>query len=83
MTRTTVSAQELSQWLTRRLQQLESCHECEVGGIIALREPDSEGCNWSDSVVVRSHGVPHEYFTPKLREILIEARDKFNIASED
>lgn len=80
--RTVVSREELEQWLTNELQKIEDCEECSVGGIMPLREPDEDGCNWSGDVVVSSGGVPVEYFRPYLARIMREARNRFNIRDD-
>lgn len=73
-----VTREELAAWLTNELRKVEDCEECSVGGIVALREPDPTGCNWSDGVIL-SGGAPAEYVMPHLQRIVAQARERFNL----
>jgi len=79
MNRDLISRDELAQWLTQELQKVEDCEHCSVSGILLLQKPDDQGCNWSDSITVRSAGVPAEYFGDYLRPIIARARARFNV----
>lgn len=79
MKRQIVSKEKLQAWLTAELQKVEDCNECTVGGIMALQQPDEDGCNWSDSIVVSTGGVPLHYFKPHLDVIMANARARFNV----
>lgn len=75
MNRLLLSAEELEQWLSRELRKVKGCGECSVGGIMALQQADSDGCNWSDSVVVRSGQVDSKYVRPYFDKIVAEATE--------
>lgn len=79
MARTLVTPEELAAWMTAELRKVEGCEECSVGAANRLQQPDAEGCNWSDSLVVRSGGLAHEYFRPHLNRIVAQARAQFNL----
>ena len=79
MSKELVTADQLANWITTELQKVEGCQYCKITGVTPLREPDSEGCNWSDSVTVSSGGVPADYFMPPVQRIILEARKKFNL----
>lgn len=74
-----ITSEELQAWLTAKLKQIEDCEECSVGGILLLQQPDAFGCNWSDSVVLSSGGVPVDYVWPHMTRIIAEARLRFNL----
>ena len=74
---------EIGAWITQRLRTLEDCGECKVTAVQRLRDPDDEGCNWSDVIFVRTGGVTREYFEPFLREVILEARQRFNLPEEE
>lgn len=79
MKKTLVAAAELEQWLTAKLRKLDDCHDCKVSGVLPLQEPDEQGCNWSDSLVVNAGGLPYDYYAKFLSVVVAEARSRFNL----
>ena len=72
------SRKEIATWITAELQKVKTCEECTVNSVMPLRQPDRDGCNWSDSIVVRAG--PEADYEPHLRRIVQEARRRFNVA---
>ena len=79
MSRTLVNAPDIAQWLTESLRKVEDCQDCAVSGVVALQEPEADGCNWSDSLTVNSGGVSLDYYGPYLAKLIAEARLRFNL----
>jgi hypothetical protein len=79
MARKIISRDQLKAWMTAEIQKFEGCEEVEVNGITPLREPDSEGVNWSDTIGMRVTGVPKEIYKAALAKVLATARARFNI----
>lgn len=79
MKREVVTREYIESWLTDRLRQLEDCADCVVSGIQPLQKPDIEGCNWSDSLIVKCGGVPFKHYGAKLSQLVDEARQRFNL----
>lgn len=80
MARKLLTREELAEWMTAQLRKVEDCEECSVGPVNLLQQPDTDGCNWSDSLVVQSAGVPREHFGPHVAQIGAMAKAMFNIA---
>jgi hypothetical protein len=79
MTKTLVSQDQISAWMTSELQKIDECQDCQIRGIVPLQFPDEDGCNWSDSLTVNSGGVPSEILVPHVRRIVAEAKTRFNL----
>ncbi len=79
MHRTLVAPSAIEAWLTEQLRTLEDCQDCAVSGVMALQEPDDQGCNWSDSLTVNCGGVPYQYYGPHLQALILRARKQFNL----
>lgn len=79
MTKTLVSQDQLSTWMTSELQKIDECRDSQIRGVVALQFPDEDGCNWSDSLTVNSGGVASEILIPHVRRIVAEARERFNL----
>jgi hypothetical protein len=76
-----VSTEVLARWLTGELREFEGCEECEVRGVYRLREPDSDGCNWSiDGAYIHATGVPRNVLDPACAAVIARARERFNLA---
>ncbi len=55
--RTTVSRDKIERLLNEALDKYDPCEDCVFeGGIMALRQLDASGCNWSDDLVIRCSG---------------------------
>jgi hypothetical protein len=61
-------------WLTVELQKVRDCEECTVSKVHQLQQPDEDGSNWSDNIVVSHSEVPFDYLRPHLARILSEAK---------
>lgn len=71
---------ELSAWLTTELRKIEDCHDSSVAVQYLLRNPDADGCNWSDEVVLSvGRSATADYLYPHVRRLVGEARLKFNV----
>lgn len=81
--RTLLTLNELSAWLTTELQKIPDAGGSEITVQYALREPDADGCNWSDTVVLRvGQTASHEYLRPYVRQLVGVARKKFNVKAD-
>ena len=75
-----VTLDELSARLTSELQEIEDCEGSEITVKYRLREPDADGCNWSEDVSIRvGPNATAEYLTPYVDSIVTRARAIFNV----
>ncbi|MCL7423447.1 MAG: hypothetical protein M8364_21385 [Methylobacter sp.] len=75
-----VSLEKLSEWLTDYVQAYEDCEGTVVRVQYKLKSPDSEGCNWSDTVVFNpGPNADKNVLTGIVGNAVREARDKFNV----
>jgi len=75
-----ISREELSEWLTERVSGHVDCEGTKVTVQYKLKSPDSEGCNWSDSVIYNYGPNADNYILAGIVGTAVrEARDKFNI----
>lgn len=79
MNKQLLTPEQLAEYLTKELRKVKDCQDCRIGGIKRLKKADTEGCNWSDSFIVSSGGIPEQYFRPYLEKIVREAKMKFNL----
>ncbi len=71
---------ELSAWLTAELLKISDAEGSSITVQYALREPDTDGCNWSDTVVLHvGPNASHEYLQSHVRHLVLVARKKFNV----
>ena len=70
-----VSEAELMLILSERLRQAPIGEDATVGGVLRLREPDGNGCNWIPDVELFSSVSP-------LYEIVGMTRSEFNLQDE-
>lgn len=82
MKREFVSREYLKQWLTSEIQKREGCANCRFGGITPLKVSDETGCNWSSSIHLSCSGTPSNVCTPHAQELLLVARNRFNLGSK-
>ncbi len=81
--RTLLTLSELSAWLTTELQKISDAEGSEITVQYALREPDADGCNWSDTVVLRvGKAASSEYLQPYVRQLVEVARKRFNVKAD-
>jgi hypothetical protein len=78
--RSLCTAEELTKWITDRLNSLEGCQNWSVSGLQRLKQLGSDGCNWSDSIVVNAGGAASGHVRALIAPIVIEARQRFNLA---
>ena len=79
MQRTSLSTQELDDKLTSLLQAVEGLGSCRVSGVRRLREPDSDGCNWSADLFVNTAGLLAADVEPEFNRILLSVRTQYNV----
>lgn len=72
-----VSEAELVRWLTAQFQTHPECAEVTVEKVFRLDPPDSEGCNWSRTVVLDPHGVSPVIYVLPYAVIVEKARKAF------
>jgi hypothetical protein len=72
MSKKLVSEQEIVEWINSRLQE-EYDGDFSIKHITRLLEFNHNGCNWSDTVVVRNGTAPG------IRQIIDEAQSLFNL----
>src|SRR2546421_5660814 len=74
-----LSRADLLARLTALMQSCEGCEAVSVIGITALDAPDSEGCNWSTSVVLDPAGVAAEVYSLAYAQVVFMARTSWNL----
>jgi hypothetical protein len=80
MPRRLVSKKQLSEILTSELHKIEDAEGSRITVQYSLREPDPDGCNWSDSVIVGvGPKASSEYLTPHVQRIVAAARREYNV----
>ena len=78
MARKEVTENQLVAIIKGELVKQEECAGCRVNGIVALREPDDEGCNWSEPCISFS-GVPVDVCRTVAAQVVARARTNFNL----
>lgn len=71
---------EISEWITTELRKHSACTDARVSVQFELREPEPDGCNWSDNVIINSGKSDREEVLEHLRPILHRARRSFNVS---
>lgn len=85
MTREVVSLEELNCWLTSELISRLAEAGIEPPGIVRVSvqypfsQPDTDGCNWSPTVVPTMSNLPTELVTPHVLAVVELARKRFNV----
>ena len=75
-----VSEADLLRWLTEQFQAFPDCGPITVAQVFRLEPPDSEGCNWSRTLVLEPHGVAPELYVVPYALIVDKARKTFVLA---
>jgi hypothetical protein len=75
-----VGEADLARWLTAQFQTYEGCGEVTVEQVFRLDAPDSEGCNWSRTLVLDPHGVDPVIYVIPYGAIVEKARKAFVLA---
>lgn len=78
-----VTKAELSAILTKELQAMPDAAGSKLSVQYALQEPDADGCNWSETVIVSvGPKATAEYLTPLAAAIIRRARQRYNVGAE-
>ena len=72
-----VAEADLARWLTAQFQAYPECAAVTVEQVFRLELPDSEGCNWSRTLVLDPHGVPPTEYAIAYAAIVEKARKAF------
>jgi hypothetical protein len=72
--------EQISDWITKRLQSFPDCADAEVAVQYQLQEPMSDGCNWSEDLMLNYGSSNSEAVLQHLRPLHQEARRRFNVA---
>lgn len=78
--RAAIGEAELLKLLTAHFQANEKTRAVSVVRVTRLDAPDSEGCNWSSSVVLDPAGVAPEVYALVYAEVVKRARERYNLA---
>ena len=71
-----VTSEELADFLNEELR-MRGLDSPVHGPIFQLQEQDEDGCNWSYDLIIRL--VNQELDFAALREVVVEARQRFNL----
>ncbi len=66
--------------VTALMQSCEGCEKVEVVGVTALDKPDTNGCNWSFTLVLDTAGVAAEVYGFAYAQVIGMARGSWNLA---
>ena len=78
--RTLVTLQELSNWMTKRLQEFEDCEGSTVTVRYRLQTPDAYGANWSENVFFEvGPKTTRDVVLRHVGNLVREAREMFNV----
>ncbi len=72
-----VSEADLVRWLTEQFQTFADCGPITVEKVFRMDAPDSEGCNWSRTLVLDPHGVSPTIYVLAYAVIVDKARKAF------
>ncbi len=72
--------QQISDWITKRLQAFPACADATVIIQYEIQEPAPDGCNWSEDLVVNYGTSQREIVLQHLRPLHQEARRRFNVS---
>jgi hypothetical protein len=78
--RAEISEPELLKLLTAHFQANDKTRAMRVVRVTRLDPPDTEGCNWSSSVVLDPAGVAPEVYAVVYAEVVKRARERYNLA---
>jgi hypothetical protein len=77
--RQVLSRADLLARLSALVQSCEGCEHVAVIGVTPLDGPDTEGCNWSSSVVLEPAGVSPEVYVIAYAQAVAVARASWNL----
>lgn len=72
--------QQISDWITERLQAFPGCADATVIVPYEIQEPAPDGCNWSEDLVLNYGTSRIEVVLQHLRPLHREARRRFNVS---
>jgi len=75
-----VSEAELLRWLTAQFQTYPECAAVTAEQVFRLDLPDSEGCNWSRTLVLNPAGVSADVYALVYAAVVERARKAFVLA---
>ena len=75
-----VTLLELSAYLSAELQKMEDAAGSEIMVRYTFNEPDDEGCNWSDDVLLQvGQNTTKEALAPRAAQLVRNARKRFEV----
>lgn len=75
-----ITIDELSQWMTERVQKHEDCEGTTVRVQYRLETPDAYGVNWSENVIFTpGPNASKDVVLQLVGNLVREAREKFNV----
>ncbi|HEY3077531.1 MAG TPA: hypothetical protein VGJ74_20350 [Burkholderiales bacterium] len=77
--RQALSREELLARVSALMQSCEGCEKVEVVGVTPLDGPDTDGCNWSFTLVLDAAGVPPEVYGLAYASVIAMARASWNL----
>ena len=77
--RQVLSHGELLERVTALMQSCEGCENVDVVAVTPLDRPDTEGCNWSFTLVLDTGGVPAEVYGLAYAQVIGMARSSWNL----
>ena len=77
--RQALSYAELLGRVTALMQSCEGCEKVTVVGVTPLDGPDTDGCNWSFTLVLDTQGVEPEVYGLAYAQVIAMARSSYNL----
>ena len=77
-----ISGKRLVEIMNAELAKSDVCQDCQIADhILRLREPDEDGCDWSDNIIIRCSGrsISLDCCRAALR-VVGEARRLYNVS---
>ena len=74
-----VHKHDLLRLLTEQIRQHPGCEAVSVIEVMRLEPADSDGCNWSSTLVLEPAGVAPEVYVLAYGEIIANARQTWNL----
>ncbi len=78
-TRELKTPQQISDWITDRLQTFPGCPDATVIIQYEIQEPSPDGCNWSEDLLLNYGTCQREVVLQHLRPLHREARRRFYV----
>ena len=74
-----LSRDELAARVSALMQSCDGCEDVVVLDVTPLDGPDTEGCNWSFTLVLDTAGVPAEVYGLAYAQVIGMARSSWNL----